>query len=177
MRTRQRIPIVMTACFAVATLTFPVVGEDKELAALRTRYQSAVEAATRPIQTKYLAELEGMKKRALERKDLNAAIQVDEEMKRLMPAPQSGQIRSADDLKAYLSDTTWSWGRTESEAVSRLTFRKDGTYVINRDAPLPWSVVDEKVVKMGDGTQLKFNSNHQRFTADTPLGKRAGKKL
>ncbi len=167
----------MIACFAVTALTFPAAGEDKELEALRARYQSAVEAATTPIQTKYLAELEGMKKRALERKDLNAAVQVDEEIKRIKPAPQPGQIRSADDLKAYLNDTTWSWGRTESAAVSLLTFRKDGTCVINKDAPVPWSVADEKTVKVGDSSFLKFNAAHQKFSADTPLGKRAGKKL
>ncbi len=169
--------VMTAACIVAVAMTGGAAGEDKELAALRTRYQAAVESATTPLRNKYLVELEEMKKRALERKDLDAAVKVDEEIKLIKPAPQPGQIRSADDLSRYLADSTWSWGRSESDAVSRLTFRRDGTCVINKDAPVSWSVVDEKTVKMGDSSMLKFNANHQRFTADTPLGKRAGKKL
>ena len=161
---------------AVITITGSIA-QDKELEAVRARHQAAVEAATAPLRAKYLADLEELKKRALEMKDLDAAVIIDEEIKLIKPVPRSGEIRTASDLAVYLNDTTWSWGKSEREAVSRLTFRKDGTCVINRDAPVPWSVVDEKTVKMGGNTVLKFNASHQRFSAETPLGKRAGKKL
>ncbi|MGV3660204.1 MAG: hypothetical protein ACO1TE_08460 [Prosthecobacter sp.] len=168
---------ILWAVIALVALPSQAADLAKELENTREKYQADVEQAARPYRDKYVQELERMKNQALAQKNLPLALEIEKEIAAVAPAPRSSAVKTATDLERYLGDTTWSWGVNESAGGSTLTFRKDGTCSVNKDAPVRWAATDDSTVKLENGTILKFRSNNKVYTATTNAGPRYGKKL
>lgn len=169
--------LVTGAVWNLAAALISAEPQNKELAEARARYETALATAAQPVRDRYLKDLEQMKSRALGLKNLPLALEIEQEIKRIAPPPPLTEIRTAQDLERYLSDSEWSWGRTLESANSRLAFRRDGFCAVNNDAPLRWSAVDASTVKLENGTIFKFHSNRKAYSAETPAGPRTGKRL
>jgi hypothetical protein len=151
--------------------------QSQELVEARERYEADLAAVSKPVTSRYLKQLEQMKKIALGSKNLHLAIEVDLEIKRLTPTPTSASVKTADDLARYLSDTTWSWGKAADSGNSRLSFKADGTCAVNTDAAVKWSAISDSSIKLENGTKITFHSNNKAYTAETPAGQRFGVKI
>ena len=148
----------------------------KELESAREEYDEAVELAIRPHRDRYVQTLEQLKSQAIARKDLALAVEIDKEIALVALPPKSWKVKTATDLQRYLADTTWTWGTSEKSANSILTFRRDGTCAVNKDAAVRWAAVDDSTVKLENGTIVKFTNNNKSYTATTASGIRVGNK-
>jgi hypothetical protein len=104
-----------------------------EIASARARFQAALSAASLPVRTKYLAELEQIKSRALSSKNLQLAAAAEEEIKAL-----SASVSTPDgsSIEGRLVNTTWTW----SLPNKTVTFLPDGKADVDRFATYTWSV-------------------------------------
>ena len=148
----------------------------KEVKAAREKYEEVVELATRPHRDRYVQTLEQLKNQAIARKDLALAVEIDKEIALVVLPPRSSAVKTATDLQRYLGDTKWTWGTSEKSANSILTFRKDGSCSVNKDAPVRWAPVDDSKIKLEDGTIIKFTNNNKSYNATTASGIRVSKK-
>lgn len=128
-----------------------------EIVSARARFQAALSAASLPVRTRYLAELEQIKSRALTAKNLPLAMAADEEIKALGASVSTPDGSSG--LEGKLVNTTWTWGVPNKT----VTFHPDGKADVDRFATYTWSVekstkpvVELRWVYGGENRSVKF---------------------
>ncbi len=112
-----------------------LAAEPDKLTKLRGSYESAMTKATAPIQKTYRTELEKLKIDFTRAGNLEAALAVDAELKKLTPAQPSivepsDQISDSDERKReklikFICDGEW---RNLGQTVYGAVFRADGTF-------------------------------------------------
>ncbi len=111
-----------------------------ELAAARTRYETAIAAANKPIQTRYIQDLQQLKSRAISMKNLDLAVALDAEIKAMAGAPTEASpsqtptaaATSSRDFEKLLLNTVWRWNDKFN-----VTFQANGSA---KDSVLKWKV-------------------------------------
>ena len=112
-----------------------------ELDAIRTRYQAAVDAATKPLREQYTKDLQTLKDRAMQLKNLDAAIAIDKEIKvnsGEAPSARSTEVRYITRTEgrniepnaaktATLTGTEWTW-ETKTKKPATIRFAPDGKF-------------------------------------------------
>lgn len=109
----------------------PATGEPKELETMRTRYQADLQFAAKPIQSRYVSQLQGLMKTLTQKGDLAGALVVMEELKKLDPqaaaalapgaaaAPDAAAV--AAPLASRIINSTWAWWGSQT-----ITFQNGG---------------------------------------------------
>jgi hypothetical protein len=123
--------------FSLVLMGSTLAGADNappEIVAARVRYEAALSAASLPVRTKYLAELEQIKSRALAAKNLQLAVAAEEEIKALSAAVATA---AGGSLQGQLINTTWTWG----VPGKTVTFLPDGKADVDKNAVYTWAVV------------------------------------
>ena len=112
-----------------------------ELDTIRTRYQAAVAAATKPLREQYTKDLQALKERAMQLKNLDAAVAIDREIKvisgeaplarstegRYITPTEGRHITSNAATTATLTGTEWTW-ETKAKKPATIRFASDGKF-------------------------------------------------
>jgi hypothetical protein len=134
------------------------------VAAAKKKYDASVEAATKPLRDRYLQELRQMKSRALALKNLDEAIAIDAEIKRISAEEDNFADRVAGGW-------IWSQGKT-------LNLQADGTGQMGEHS-LTWKVTGPATIEYtwsnGHFGTIDFEPGLKRATIHqtSPSGKKA----
>ncbi len=92
-----KFPIIIgLLIFSVFQVSAQSVAESAELTTLRASWTRARESAIKPIDEKYVAALTALKERLMKANNLDAALQVDKELKQISGLPSSPVTQSPE---------------------------------------------------------------------------------
>lgn len=134
---------------------------------LRRNYQTEVQAATKPLLTKYQASLEALLQRLMQAGDLAGIDAVQQEIK----AVKSGVSSISANVAGYV-ETVWSWGTQE-----KITFWRDGKALLNT-TPMRYQPIDATRIRVlysdggvwKDAYVIKFDFAKGTFAATHVAG-------
>lgn len=171
--TPMKIAATVLTVASLIALTCAADSYHAELDAARTRYETALSAATKPVREKYAAELQQLKNRAMTMKNLELAVAIDQEIKTIgVAVPSSpGTSVATSKLSAVLPNSTWT-PENGAGFYTSISFTADGAMIrkpksgtASRDAYEMEKDGDTVSFKRADGVtvRLRFSSNRRSF--------------
>lgn len=135
------VPCLLAPLVTLRAADSPV---EQELKVLQEQREKAVAAALDPIERRYQESLEQMLRRALQAKDLEASVKIQEAIS-LLPKEATKQLAGTWNLKA------------STGYASTLIFRSDGTGSHAGGEKFPWRIVGAIVfIGLDDSKADKF---------------------
>ena len=140
---------IIISAFALFS-TAPLFAEslfERELKQLTEQRDKALAAAAEPINRRYQASLDQLLRRATQANDLDTAIKIKDEIKKLPSANTDAQ----NDLTKALRDSKWTW----EPPSGIVTFDADGTMKNSAGWSCSWAVTAPKTVTLQSGSERK----------------------
>lgn len=104
--------------------------EPKELIAIRESYQKACSTALSPIEKKYSDALKGMKERLTKAGNLEGALAVDTELKKLNASPMPGAVTGEEsEAPVSVAGTMWKGLKKTPKIFGNTVEFMDGSFV------------------------------------------------
>jgi hypothetical protein len=129
--------------------------ETPEHKALKTRYQTDVAAATKPIQTRYISQLESLLKTFTQRGDLSAALGVQQELDAEKGPKPEGDATLYHATKTAFIGGTWTWQSTDPGDSSTIQFAGDGTSSHGGRGNTKWEATSNREITITHPTKGK----------------------
>ena len=133
---------------------------ERELAQVAEQRDKALAAAADPIQRKYHATLEQLLRRAMKANDLDAALKIKNELKKL-PRTDGDQ---RNDLANSLRGSKWTW----EPPNGFVTFDASGKMTASAGWSCSWEVTAPKTVTLSSTnsgkTTLQFDEDFAKFS-------------
>lgn len=148
--------------------------ETPEHKALKSRYQADVAAAIKPVQSRYVFQLESLLRSYTQRGDLGAALAVQQDLDALKNA------RDVEDPTAHRSTQTaiigtWSWQSTDRSDQNTIQFAKDGTGSHGARSNTKWEATSNREITVTHPTKgeavLRLSPDSQSFSGTGYNGK------
>lgn len=143
----------------------PAPAEPKELAALRDRYQTDVQFALKPVQSRYAVQLQALVKTLTQKGDLIGALAVLEELKKQDPQAAAAVAPGAASVLATPGASPFSgtnWQNMVDNALSKQEFKVGGAFLDEYKGVKKsgrWKTTEDRrtvVVNRTDGTVLHY---------------------
>jgi hypothetical protein len=133
----------------LALILAAVSGMADDLAVARKKFEADTDAAIKPVRERYIAQLEGMKKTAMTKKDLEGAVAIDREIQRVIASAPNPTTE--DILCAYF----WE------KKTDKWEFLRDGT-LIQKGTGLPGKTW--KLSEGGKVVEMYFAGGQKQFS-------------